>query len=114
MNHNNYKRNLWEKIKSKYILKQIFESLKQKKLLEIIRYNKAIRCKLSKRKNDYFKEYSKIEIEIIPIENHYGTFINFKYDYESYYHIYFNDNETEEIKRYYINENENISKNIPK
>ena len=54
------------KIKSKYILKQIFDNLKETKLLEIIRYNKSIQNQLNKGLKDYINEFSKIEIEIIP------------------------------------------------
>ena len=48
------------KIRSKYILKQIFDNLKENKLLEIIRYNKYIQNKLNKSVKDFDKEYSKI------------------------------------------------------
>ena len=54
--------------------------------------------------NDY-KKYSSIEIEIKPVNNKYGKFININDNEEIYYHIYFNNNE-EEIKRNYINEDE--------
>ena len=63
---------------------------------------------------NHFKEYSElnslIEIEIIPVKNQSGNFINIpdKED-EIYFHIYFNNN-VEEIKRNYLNENENIEK----
>ena len=97
------------KIRSKYILKQIFDNLKENKLLEIIRYNKNIQNKLNKKLKDFIKEYSKIVIEIIPKENTYGKFICIPKKYESYYHIYFNDNK-EEIKRQKLYEDENIFK----
>ena len=48
------------KIKSKYILKQIFVNLKENKILETIRYNKMLKIKLDKNIKDYIKEYSKI------------------------------------------------------
>ena len=96
-------------IKSKYILKQIFDNLKENKLLEIVRYNKNIQNILYKGLQDFINEYSKIEIEIIPKENIYGKFINIPKKYESYYHIYFNDTK-EEIKRQQLNKKENISK----
>ena len=73
-------------------MKQIFENLKQNILLNIIRYNKKIKVKLKKNKNDYKKEYSKIVIEIIPKENVYKDFVNIKYEYKPYCHIYFNNN----------------------
>ena len=77
------------KVRSKYILAQIFDNLYQIKKLEIIRYNKNIKNKLNIKINDYKNEYSIIEIEIIPKENKYGKFINFpKAKGESNYHIY--------------------------
>ena len=101
--------NFLKEIRSKYILKQIFDNLKENKLLEIIRYNKNIQNKLNKKLIDFIKEYSKIVIEIIPKENEFGKFISIPKRYESYYHIYFNDNE-EEIKRKKLNKDENIFK----
>ena len=50
---NNSKLTSWEKIRSKYILKQIYDNLKPKRLLEIIRYNKRIKNKLNKYKRLY-------------------------------------------------------------
>ena len=101
--------NFLKRIRSKYIIKQIFDNLKENKLLEIIRYNKNIQNKLNKKLNDFIKEYSKIVIEIIPKENTYDKFICIPKRYESYYHIYFNDNK-EEIKRQKLNKDENIFK----
>ena len=57
---------------------------------------------------EYSEIYSSIEIEIKPVKNKYGKFINMN-ENEIYYHIYFNDNK-EEIKRNYLNENDNVSK----
>ena len=102
------KNNFLIKIKSKFILKQIFDNLKEKRLLEIIRYNKNIQNKLNKDIKDFKKEYYKIEIEIIPNKNQYGKFIRLPKRYEPYYHIYFNDG-NEETKRKTLN-GENISK----
>ena len=87
------------KIRSKYILAQIFDNLQHNKKLEIVRYNKNIKNKLKIIINDYINAYSIIEIEIIPIENKNGRFIHIPYmKGEFNYHIYFNDNK-EEIKR---------------
>ena len=60
-----YKRNLFSKIKSNFILKQIFNDLDKKVSLEIIRYNKRIKKRLNKDINNY-KKYLQIIIEIIP------------------------------------------------
>ena len=97
------------KIKSKYILKQIFDNLSTIKLLEIVRYNQQIKRKLDINKKDYIKTFSKIIIEIEPKENVFATFINIKDKDDSYFHIYFNDNK-EEVQRTYIIQNEKISK----
>ena len=79
------------KIRSKYILRNIFDKLPENKLLDIIRYNKKKQKDLNKNLNDY-KNYSKIEIEIIP-GNEYGyKFIN---DCDLFTHIYFNEEEKE-------------------
>jgi len=103
------KNNFLIKIRSKKILKQIFDNLKENKLLKIIRYNKIMQKKLNKNIKNFEKEYSKIEIELIPKDNGYGKFISLPKRYEPYYHIYFNDGK-EEIKRNKLNEDENISK----
>ena len=109
-NKNIYKENKIIKIRSKYVLKQIFDNLKLNKLLEVIRYNKKLQNELNKKRKEYIKEYSKIEIEIIPMENKYCKFINISDRYKPYFHIYFNDNYNEEIKRNYIDESENVNK----
>ena len=69
-----YKGNALKKVRSKYILKQIFDNVKQIKLLQIIRYNNHLKKKLSITNKNYFLEYSKIEIEIIPMIILYGTY----------------------------------------
>ena len=102
--------NPWKRIKSKYILKQIFDNLNRSKSLNIIRYNKAMKSSLKISKRDYKREYSKIVIEVIPKKDIYGTFIHFKPRNKPYYHIYFNNNMNKEIKRTYIEKNDNVSK----
>ena len=105
----NYNTTSFKKVKSNYILKLIFNNLHANKLLEMIRYNKKIQNKLNK-DIDYFKRYLQIEIEITPLENIYGNFINISNcDDKKYYHIYFNDNE-EEVKRNYITEKDKVEK----
>jgi surface protein len=96
-------------IKSGYILKQICKNIERKKLIEILRYNKILQNKLNINIDEY-KEFSNIEIEIIPIKRKYGNFININNEKDfSYYHIYFDDDK-EEIKRTYIKEEEYVSK----
>ena len=93
-------------IKSNIIIKQIAKNLEEIKFLQIIRYNKKIQNRVNKTLN-YYKDLSTIRIEIIPVKNEYGTFINCE-DYNNY-HIYFNDNE-KEIKRNSIEAFEKVSK----
>ena len=102
---------IWKRIRSKYVLQQIFKYLNQRIFLKIIKYNRDIQKNLEKGHKDY-KKYCEIEIEIIPTENEYyrnGPFINFNTE-ESYYHVYYNDRK-EETKR----KNKNyLTKNIKK
>ena len=99
-----------EKIKSNYILKKILLNLKNKKFLEIIKYNKKFQKRLKININDYIEysqTYSSIEIELIIKDNEYGQFINIPYKEKEYYHIYFN-NLKDEFKRNYLNEDEKV------
>ena len=89
-----------ENIKSRYILSKIYNNMTIKKKLKIVKYNKRIQNRLNLDVKDY-KEYCEIEIEIIPIKDKYGRFINNKKNDKLYYHIYFNDNK-EEIKNKYF------------
>ena len=69
--------------------------------------NKNIKKRLNININDYKRyseTYTPIEIEIRPINNKYGEFINIVEE-KNFYHIYFNNNE-EEIKRNHISKNE--------
>ena len=102
-----------EKIKSKYILKTIFQILKENKSLYIVKINKLIQNKLDLSIKDY-KNYTetktKIIIEIKPKMGQYGEFINIhNSDLQSYFHIYFNDNK-KDIKKFYINKDDNVEK----
>ena len=81
-------RNYFMNIKSKYILKKLFEYLHQIKLLNIIRYSSTLKNKLNISLDDY-KKYAKIEIEIIPEENSRGRFISIPDENSYFYHIYF-------------------------
>ena len=82
-------------VKSSIILKHIFNNLKQKKLLEIIRYNKRLQNEFNKNIKDYYKESIKIIIDIIP--HFYGNesiILKLNCD-KKYYHLYFDDNKEE-------------------
>ena len=97
-------------IKSNFILKISFNYMTERKALEILKYNKNIQKRINININHYKDYYEKIEIEIIPIKNKYGPFININEKDKKYYHIYFNDNKREEIKSTYLNEENKISK----
>ena len=101
-------------IKSKYILKQIFQLLLHKKFLKIINYNKNLQNRLDLSIKDY-KEYEQVIIEVDidkaefnldGIENY---FLYNKIFDKSYFHIYFDGNK-EEIKRPYITLYEKVKK----
>ena len=100
----------YEKIKTDYFLEKVFNNLEEKKSLNLVKYNKNIKNRINIDINnykEYSEKYSSIEIEIKPVNNEYGHFINIKKEEEIYYHIYFNNNK-EEIKRNHINKNEEI------
>jgi hypothetical protein len=82
-------KNYLQYIKSKYILKQIFNYLQKKNQLKIMKYNNKIKERLNINLVDY-KNYSDIiEIDIIPVDNNYGKFINIlKLKEKPYFHIF--------------------------
>ena len=97
------------KIKSKYILKDIFNFMQSRKLLEIIHYNKQLQRRFDKAIKDYKKIV--IEIELKPFIYGFGLspkFINSKSSMR-YFHIYFNNNK-EEINRNYITSKDKVTK----
>ena len=99
----------YENIKADYFLIKVFNNLEKKKTLNILKHNKNIKNRINININDYkeySEKYSTIEIEVKP-NNKFGNFIHLKNEDEKYYHIYFNNNE-EEIKRNYINKDEDI------
>ena len=80
--------------------------------LKIIKYNmniqKILNININNYKN-YSELYSSIVLEIIPIQNEYGSFINIKEEDKKYFHIYFNDNK-EEVKKTELNKEDKVSK----
>ena len=107
----NISKNIFENLKSNFFMRKILEYLTKKKSLEIVKYNKNIQKRINLNIFDYIEyteKYSSIEIEIKLGKNKYGTFIKFKEENRLYFHIYFNNNKEEEIKRNYVMENENI------
>ena len=96
-------------IKSTYIFKKIFNNLHKKKILDLIKYNKKIQKRLNITINENKNYNELIEIEIIPVKNEISQFINISNEKEeNYYHIYFDD-DTSEIKRNYLIEEDNFS-----
>ena len=81
----NQMKNIFKYVRSGFILRQLFGNLERKKLLDLIKYNKALKKRINININDY-KEYS--SIEIIPKMNEYGKFINIENGDEKYYHIF--------------------------
>ena len=68
-------------IKSNYILKRLFGIMQTKISLKIIKFNINIQKRLNININnykDFSEKFSSIELEIIPIQNEYGPFINIK------------------------------------
>ena len=106
-------KNIFKNLKSDHFLLKLFDNLLKKKSLDIIKYNKNIKDRINisiKDYKEYLGIYSPIEIEIKPVNNGYGEFIVIEEENEKKsYHIYFN-NDKKEIKRYYLNGNENIEK----
>ena len=81
-------KNMLMNLKNINIIKNIINGIKKGKFYEIIRYNKNCQKRLSLSFKDFkeFSEiYSSIEIEIIPVDNKYGKFININKNEESYY-----------------------------
>ena len=97
-----YSKNKLINIKSHYFLQKIFEHIPKKISLGIINYNKTLQQRLNTNINDYkdySEKYSSIEIEVLPIKNKYGNFIDIDYRFQKYFHIYFNNNKNEETKK---------------
>ena len=94
------------KIKSNYILKKIIgENLNKKACLNLVLYNKLLQKKLDLSIEDYIKFSSEIVIELIPkthLEEGEHTFINIPELSKCYFHIYLNNNYTEQQIKNYI------------
>ena len=73
-------KNKFINIKSDYFIQKVFDIIHKRISLEIIKYNINIQKRLNIKINNYkeFSEllYSSIELEIIPTQNKYGSFIN--------------------------------------
>ena len=105
-----------QNIKSKYILKQIFWNLTNKKKLVLVKFNKKIQARLDLGINDY-KDYSEkltpIEIELFFINkkkySDCNEFMSITEKERKYFHIYINDSK-KEIENNYLNKDEDIKK----
>ena len=98
-------KDIFNNLKNDYFLQKVFNNLMTKKSLDIIKYNNNLKERINININnyrEYSEKYSSIEIEIKPINNEFGEFINFSKENKKYFHIYFNNNK-EEIKRNYFN-----------
>ena len=102
-------KDLLKDIKSKYVIQIIFAHLQKKKKMKIVNYNRQLQEKLDMSINNY-KEISEIRLELIPINNKPGKFINIKKENENNFHIYFDNNNKEEIKKTYLSGKEKIKK----
>ncbi len=103
-------KDIFKSLKSDYFLQKLFNNLLKKKTLNIVKYNRNIKKRMNiniKDYKEYSEIYSSIEIEIKPVKDEYSFFINMNEENKIYYHIYF-DNNKEEIKRNYLNKNEQI------
>ena len=103
----------FDKLNCNYILKYIFEHLREKKNLRIVQHNKELRERLEISLNEYKKYKNRIEIIITPIPNpelkdDKNIFININ-ENKKFYHIYFN-NSRAEAKRNYITKEEKVTK----
>ena len=108
----NKAKNKFISLKSNYILKRLFNNIPKNIFLKIIKYNINLQKRLNIDINnykDFSEKFSSIELEIIPIQNKYGSFINLEEEEEKYFHIYFNDNK-EEIKKTELNKEDKVSK----
>ena len=97
-------------IKSNFFLRKVFSNLKPKKFLKILKINNKLQKILKIGLDTYKRFYAQIEIEIIPIlTKDINEFIHIPDEYESYCHIYFNENYNE-IKRKYFTNEDKVSK----
>ena len=105
--------NQLKNLKSDYFIQKFFGYMSERKYLETIRYNKSIQKRINININHYkaySEEYSSIELDIIPVKDGCGKFINIKEEDKKYFHIYFNDNKKKEIENTSLYKGDNVSK----
>ncbi len=102
-----------DNIKSDFFILRIFDLMPKNISFSIFKYNKKLqeRMKLTiKDFIDVYELYAPTKIEITLLQNTYGKFINVKENEKKYYHIYFNDDKEEFKNKYFINEEDKVSK----
>ena len=80
-------KDIFKNLKNDFFLQKLFNHLLKKKILDIIKYNKKIKGRINisiKDYKEYSEIYSSIEIEIKPVKNEYGVFINIDEGDEQY------------------------------
>ena len=105
-------KNKFINIKSDYFIQKLFAIMHKRISLKIIKCNINIQKRLNINiinYKDFSEKFSSIKLEIIPIQNEYGPFINIKDENKKYFHIYFNNNK-EEIKKTKLNKEDKVSK----
>ena len=106
-------KNVLDNIKSDYFVQLLFNMLQKNISFRIVNYNKYLQKKLNISIKDFiecYDLYGPTSIEIIPVTNKYGKFINIRENEKKYYRIYFNDNKKEIKNKYSINEEDKITK----
>ena len=81
-------KNRFINIKSDYFIRKLFGIMQTRISLKIIKCNINIQKRLNININnykDFSEKFSSIELEIIPIQNEYGSFINIKEEDEKKY-----------------------------
>ena len=106
-------KSILDNIKCDFFIPKIFDFMQKNIALNIAKYNKILQKKLNitiKNFSDFKDLYLTTKIEITPIKNKYGKFINVYEKKKKYYHIYFNDNKEEIKNKYSINEEDKVTK----
>ena len=97
-------------IRSAYILRYVFENIKEIKSLKLAINNKSLQQKLYISLVSYIRYHNQTEIEIIPTDNigdkEKNIFMNYSNE-PKFYHIFFDD---KKVDRNYISKNEKVSK----
>ena len=104
--------NQLKNVKSDYFIRKFFGYISKRKSLETIRYNKSIQKRIGiniKHYKAYSETKTSIELDIIPMKDKYGKFININKKDKKYFHIYFNDNKKREIENTSLNKDDNVS-----